>query len=1009
MACVVSIGGRSARLVARSLGVASVVAAVAAAISANGDDPVPVYVAERGRDIGDCRLPVRPCRSIGYALSQARKGSEIRVAAGIYAIDDIEDVFRLLGGSVRPRGGYDRFDHFRTAVPARRKTVIAGVPAAFRDQLRGLGFEVVADPKPLDADDRRAIETYHASRTSSGPVSCANGTADAHPCHKVDLLARVALADMSARPSGANDIWGFKDLNTEREYALVGLREGLAVFDVTDPTAPFEVGHVPGHPSIWRDVKVFQRYDAAADRWRAYAYVGVDAGGRLSVVDLTGLPNRVRFARRTTQARLHNVFVSNVDYAFGAPAYENGTPLLHVLGGPGRFSYGAFRSFGLADPLHPDLAVESWTGYSHDAVSFRAYGSQALGCGGVGDYCDVLVDFNEDTFEAWDLTDPANPKLVSSTTYPSVGYVHSGWLTEDGRYLFVHDELDEINRRVANTSVRVFDMADLAAPVHVATWEGPNLAIEHNGAVRGNRHFLSHYGRGLVVLDVTEATQPVEVGLFDTAPQSTLGFGGAWGVYPFLPSGNVLISDQAGGLFVLRDRTRASEYGRLAFVADAFGGEEGDAVTVSVARVDGTTGSVAVDYRVTSASADSGDFASSTGTLEWSDGDADERAIAVQLTPDDEAEPIERLHVWLANPRGGATLGETNIASVFVGDSGQGAAVGFAETRIVVDEDAGRVIATVQRRGNPVGAVSVRYDVYSVTAESTTDYLVPQGRNLSWAAGDARPQTIVIALVEDDVAESTEQFEIHLRSAVGATLEDERLAVDIRADDVAFVEDLLLFDAGFGWDVERLARGTVLKHLPARMNFRAAVRDATDAKSVRLTLSGPVSATRVVSSERHFLYTDAVDAQTLPNGDYQLIAAAYPLPDAQGALISALATSFRIDVPPLSRDASLAALSLGGVDLGGFTPAELSYSAEVAHHVASVDVTTFPAHAGASLVIADAVGAALSPHRTVSLNVGDNVVTVAVTAEDRVTTRTYDVTVTRMANSRTARSQTAGD
>ena len=88
--------------------------------------------------------------------------------------------------------------------------------------------------------------------------------------------------------------------------------------------------------SIWRDVKVFQRYDAAADRWRAYAYVGVDAGGRLSVVDLTGLPNRVSSSRvRMTQASLHNVFVSNVDYAFGAPAYENGTPLLHVLGGPG--------------------------------------------------------------------------------------------------------------------------------------------------------------------------------------------------------------------------------------------------------------------------------------------------------------------------------------------------------------------------------------------------------------------------------------------------------------------------------------------------------------------------------------------------------------------------------------------------------------------------------------------------------------------------------------------------
>ena len=217
-----------------------------------------------------------------------------------------------------------------------------------------------------------------AVRTSSGPTPCTEGLSGVHACRNIELLARVALADTSAQAAGANDVWGFKDLNTEREYAFLGLQEGLAVFDVTEPTAPFEVDFVRGHPSVWRDVKVVQTYEASADRWRSYAYVTVDAGGRLSVLDLTELPRRVRLVRRM-ERHAHNVFVSGVDFAFGVPL-PGAKPLVHVLGGVGRFEYGAFRSFDASDPRRPTLAIESWTGYSHDAVAFRVQGAQAAAC-----------------------------------------------------------------------------------------------------------------------------------------------------------------------------------------------------------------------------------------------------------------------------------------------------------------------------------------------------------------------------------------------------------------------------------------------------------------------------------------------------------------------------------------------------------------------------------------------------------------------------------------------------
>lgn len=966
--------------------------ALATVQMANADDPEPVYVAGQGRDIGDCTLPVRPCQSISYALARARKGSELRVAGGTYAVHDVADVLRLLGGSVRPRAGFSRFDNFAAATQDRR-TVITGVPPAFREQLMALGFDVVADAKRLDASTRQAIAAYQAVRTSSGPVSCGGGKSGVHACRSVDLLARVALADMSAAPSGANDIWGFKDLNTEREYALLGLREGLAVFDVTEPTVPFEVGFVPGHGSIWRDIKILQRYDASTDRWRSHAYVTVDAGGRLSVLDLTELPHRVRFARRM-EASAHNVYVSGVDFAFGVPL-AGGSPLVHVLGGPGRFRYGAFRSFDLTVPSRPTLVAESWTGYSHDAVSFRARGRQAAGCAGTG-ACDVLVDFNEDTFDLWDLTDPGDPAILSSTTYPSVAYTHSGWVTEDGRYLVLHDELDELERLVATTRVLVFDLADLANPVHVGTWNGPDLATEHNGAVRGNRHYLSHYGRGLVILDVTDPTVPTEVGHFDTAPAENLGLGGAWGVYPFLPSGHVLVSDQSAGLFVLADRTRRSDHGRLGFAAPAYGGEEGDEVRVAVRRTGGSDGDVAVDYAVVPASADLTDFAMSTGTLQWAGADDGERHIVVPLTADAATEPVERLHVWLTNPRGGAVLGVTNIASVFVSDAGEQPTVGFLDTRVAVDESAGRVVATVRRLGDPSRALSVRYTVHALTAEADVDYRQPANPRLLWRAGDARPQTLVIPLVVDDIDEFAEQFEVHLESPAGGVLGADRLVVDIGADGRPTVEDLTLFDPDFGWDVARLARGAVVEELPERVNFRAVVGDAAPGASMRLTLSGPVSATRVVSSGASgLLFVEAVGRDALPNGDYRLLAAAYALPGARGELVSALATSFRIAVPELSVDAGLAALAVGETVLGGFAPERLDYQVEVPNAVGWVDIMANPAHPAATLIIADVKGTSTSPRRRVPLEAGDNRVSIAVTAEDRVTTRTYTVTVNR--------------
>ena len=70
---------------------------------------------------------------------------------------------------------------------------------------------------------------------SSAATPCTNGSAAGFACANIDLLAHVRLADISSKPSSGADIWGFVDLNSNREYAIIGVSNGTAVFDITNP------------------------------------------------------------------------------------------------------------------------------------------------------------------------------------------------------------------------------------------------------------------------------------------------------------------------------------------------------------------------------------------------------------------------------------------------------------------------------------------------------------------------------------------------------------------------------------------------------------------------------------------------------------------------------------------------------------------------------------------------------------------------------------------------------
>ena len=67
-------------------------------------------------------------------------------------------------------------------------------------------------------------------------------------------MSRISLSDMNA--SRGNDSWGWTDPTTNKEYAIIGLDNGTAFIDISNPTSPVYLGKVPTATSnsTWRDI-----------------------------------------------------------------------------------------------------------------------------------------------------------------------------------------------------------------------------------------------------------------------------------------------------------------------------------------------------------------------------------------------------------------------------------------------------------------------------------------------------------------------------------------------------------------------------------------------------------------------------------------------------------------------------------------------------------------------------------------------------------------------------------
>ena len=296
------------------------------------------------------------------------------------------------------------------------------------------------------------------------------------------------------------DVWGYVDPNDGTEYAVLGDASGagITIVDVSDPATPVQVGNLSTVPGF--DVKVWGHY--------VYTVTG-GGGGQGGIVDISDPANPQVVGGFPSS---HNIFIADNGYLYAEA--------------PGLKVYDLNP-----DPLNPALVWQDNDNGGHDAT---VIGNR-------------LYDFHG-TFgtRIYDVTDPADPQLLATINDPAISYHHSGWTSEDGNYLYICDEL--ANHPQAD--ITIWDISNLENPEKVGEYADAN-AIVHNLYITGNYAYVAYYTAGIRVFDISDPTQLVLVDEYDTSPANTGEFfAGAFGIYPYAPSGNIYANDWDYGLFV---------------------------------------------------------------------------------------------------------------------------------------------------------------------------------------------------------------------------------------------------------------------------------------------------------------------------------------------------------------------------------------------------------------------------------------------------------------------------
>lgn len=324
-------------------------------------------------------------------------------------------------------------------------------------------------------------------------------------------------------------VWGYTR-SDGKEYAVIGVRTAIRIFDITNPRNPVKVFNQTGLGfTWWREFKTYRNYIyGVCDNCST-----VSNPQGLFILHMDSLINGVVRQQVDHYREAHNLYIDTTNarlYVVGAKNIPSGI-------NTGIYIY------SLSNPANPVLLRWYNTDrYSHDIFVRNNIVYSSEGYSGTYIY---------------DMSDINNISLLGSTSVRA-GYHHSVWLTDDNKYIYSAREIISGIPSIQPYPMTAYSLIN-NTPVNpvdfVPTYNNSTqLAIPHNPHLYKEKLFVSYYQDGVLVYDVSKANDPRLMAFYDTFHPNLpdiKNYDGAWGVFPFYSSGSIAVSDITNGLYIL--------------------------------------------------------------------------------------------------------------------------------------------------------------------------------------------------------------------------------------------------------------------------------------------------------------------------------------------------------------------------------------------------------------------------------------------------------------------------
>jgi ribosomal protein L35AE/L33A len=254
------------------------------------------------------------------------------------------------------------------------------------------------------------------------------------------------------------------------------------------------------------------------------------------------------------------------------------------------------------------------------------------------------------------------------------------------------------------------------------------------------------------------------------------------------PTGGAAIGDQGTAVATIIDDEKPPA-GTLQFSKAEYSVDEnGGSIEITVTRDNGDEGSVSVEVNSTDDTAEAGkDYVGISGIiLSWNDGKTGNRTFNISILDNNAFEEDETFNLTLSNPTGEAAIGSpsTAVVTIIDNDDPKPGTLQFSSANYNPAESGGSIKITVAREGGDEGAVSVDLKTDDDSAEAGKDYVgITSPITLSWSDGDGSGKEIDISILDDNIIEGDETFDLILENPTGGADTGDPAVVTITDDD----------------------------------------------------------------------------------------------------------------------------------------------------------------------------------------------------------------------------------